>query len=175
MTITKWISDKSFATRQLYCDGDATILGSGTSNSPFTYDQLRNYFNNDITPSCGTSPADGDLINIKGTLKPSASPTVFTINRLLTGTAAIYLCSWDVVQFGPWKIDTSNAPSVSLKLFENFVNMGIPNIQARDFVFCQTLGASVSLRLASLTLSPTNTMNVQLKNFIIETAGPIRF
>lgn len=169
----KWIDDKSFATRQIWVDASSFTSGEGTAENPFTYNQLRNYFNPDLGDYCPFIPTDGDLINIKNTINLINEPVVFSIKCVVDGT--VYLCSWDVVNLGVWKIETKDLPESDIILFQNEPGYYISNIQSRDFILCQNNGESSTVKPTNFVLDQYYPMTVDLKNFIISAVGNVDF
>lgn len=59
-----------FERNDYYVSGSSQDSGDGSASSPFTLNQLRNYFNSSLGESCGVSPTGYDSFLLKGIFAP---------------------------------------------------------------------------------------------------------
>ena len=118
--------------RSLWANFSLLSSGSGTESSPFTYSQIRNYFNPDVGDECEIIPADGDIIYSEGIIDFISSDTVFFIKRILDGNIIIRSKDGNCI---PWLIESVDNVNNYIYLIKNEVDYGITGLEIRDIDF----------------------------------------
>lgn len=120
--------------RTYWVDGVSHTDGDGSESSPFTYNQLVNYFNPDLGDACGIVPENGDVFNINNNISFVSSNTLFSIKRNLQGKVTLKSSLETNI---PWMIDTAGSLYTDLNFFKNESGYSISDLEVRDFIFCQ--------------------------------------
>lgn len=125
----------------------ATIGGDGSESTPFTYNQLVNFFNPEREISgelAGVSATDGDIVKVRGVKSKNYSSSLETgvdmfvsFHESLSGT----------IRIEGWDVESNGSPI----LYNDDIQFTIFN-RANDY----------------LTSAIDSTLNVTLKNFIID-------
>jgi len=120
--------------RNLYANFSSTVSGTGALSSPFSYSQIRNYFNPTLGDDCGIIPEDGDIINSEGIINIIDIDTIFSIKRNLTGKIIVKVK--DLITL-PWRIESADNINDIIYLIKNVTDYTISDLEIRDFIFCQ--------------------------------------
>lgn len=115
---------------------NAVTLGNGTPDFPFTYQQIRNYFNPDQGDPCNIIAYGGDEVRIKGRLINITYNQIFTIGIIIP-KGTIKIKSWDIEKLGMWLIDTANSSFTEYVIVGNITNKYIYHLTVEDFMFLQ--------------------------------------
>ena len=130
---------------------DSLVSGSGTELSPFTYNQIRNYFNSDLGDACNIIPASGDVINCEGIINLIASDTVFSIKININGGILIRVKDLNTK---PWMVETVDNTYSEINLIKNEDGYGITNLEIRDFVICDNAVITTTTTTTTTTPAP---------------------
>jgi hypothetical protein len=118
----------------MWANFSSSILGSGTESSPFTYSQVRNYFNPDLGDSCGVIPYASDTINCEGIINIIDIDTVFSIKINIIGKIIIKVKDFVTI---PWRIESSDNINNTIYLVKYAEDYNISELEIKDFIFCQ--------------------------------------
>ena len=159
--------------RDFWANFSSETSGNGTEASPFTYNQICNYFNPDIGDKCDIVPIDGDIINAEGIINLIGEDTVFNIKRNLSGKVIIKVKDLLVL---PWRIELSDNFNNNVYLFQNVSGYAINDIELRDFVVCRQVndGMPTDTNIIINNVIMDSVVNMEFRNFIVSTDGNIK-
>ena len=159
--------------RNFWANFSSLVSGIGTKDSPFTYQQIRRYFNPDIGDKCDIVPVDGDIIYAEGIIDLIDSDTVFSIKNNLSGK--IIIKSKDLLT-SPWRVETSDNLNNNIYLLQNISTFAITDIELRDYIICQKTGdgPTTSKNIILNNIIMASPINIEFRDFMVETNGNIK-
>lgn len=144
---------------------DKESTGAGTEVDPFNYRQFINYFDASDGIDCGVTPADGDILNIKGIINLIDRTTFLHINKTILGTITVK--PWDWAKNGIWLIETRDLDTTELKLLANESDHYITELIIEGFAFLQNnSNADTEVKLTDFATSTADS-TIKLKNYMI--------
>ena len=120
--------------RSLWANFSQLFSGMGTIESPFSYEQIQNYFDPDVGVACGIVPINGDIIYAEGIINLINQDVVFDINVELSGSVMMKAKS---VSSNPWFIEMSDNTNNDITVIHNKPDKYITGLEIRDFVICR--------------------------------------
>lgn len=138
--------------------------GAGTSISPFNRSQLRDLFGITGHDDSVASIADGDIVNIKGSITDWALIDNYLIDIGSTINGTIVIRGWDTATNGMYILDTTMQSTHSaFYLVHRTSSHYIANLVIKDLCFIQADTGGSSLNLIDGSYPGTNVMVVDLK------------
>ena len=130
---------------------DSLVSGNGSVLNPFTYNQIRNYFNPDLGDACNVTPANGDIINCEGTINLIDIDTVFSIKININGNILVKVKDLNTK---PWMVETIDNIYSEINMIKNVEEYGITNLEIRDFVICDSSVITTTTTTTTTTPEP---------------------